>query len=126
MIKEFPKTPQEMYDVVKQHLLGMDDYSFDLDDQSCMYRYDETAACSRRCFIGACIPDKRYHPEMESRTADEILLNYNLTSDSRIIQFALELQEIHDNAAITQVPFNREYLLEGIKRVAIGYGITPN
>lgn len=61
---EFPKTLQEIFNIVwmrakdkRQALRG---------NGHCSYRSDITDPTSLACFIGECIPDKAYIPQLDS------------------------------------------------------------
>jgi|TARA_R110000744_G_scaffold218085_2_gene336818 hypothetical protein len=56
----------------------------------CRYRSDDG---TNACFIGACIPDNLYHPEMEDEMLDEMLHKLGIEVDPRILR---ELQLCHD------------------------------
>lgn len=67
----------------------------------CSYRGDN----GRKCFIGACIPDSMYKPEMDLYDNDTDYCNLiNNFPEMKILfkdvtpSFAMELQDIHDRS----------------------------
>lgn len=58
---------QEAFDRVVEHLLTAKKRSVDVNGNYCLYRSPDGGACA----VGALIPDELYHPDMDSRAAQE-------------------------------------------------------
>lgn len=97
---EFPKTEQEMFDRVAEHLLtqnkkaSVEDYG----SVSCRYRVfdNETGECLK-CAIGCLIPDDKYSARDEGYSAASVLSRlFGVPGRSRMSELASDLQKVHD------------------------------
>ncbi len=89
--EDFPKTEQECFDRVAEHLLTQNCRSVD-QEENCVYRDEQ----GRKCAAGCLIPDKAYSAKFEGDT-------WSRLSHRVIVPFAhrgliSNLQCIHDNA----------------------------
>ncbi len=90
-------TEQEIFDKVLAHSRSMTEKAVSLLGEYCMYR----TSTGNRCFVGVCIPDEVYVPEMENSGIDTLLSRFPvmqniLGASKRRIDFLVRLQEIHD------------------------------
>jgi hypothetical protein len=93
---------------------------------TCRYRTEDGLSA---CFLGALIPDERYMPEMEGKTAG-MLRDYGLLgaigAQLDDTQFLNRLQECHDDAAAAEYK-GEEWLREALvnlRKVAGKYNLT--
>lgn len=90
--KKLPTTLQQIFNIVWERAK---DTRVAEEEDSCLYRTKSGLAC----FIGQCIPDKLYTPEMEgylSHIGIELPLDKRYTWDRFIVELR-ELQDIHDS-----------------------------
>ncbi len=90
-------TEQEIFDKVLAHSRIMTEPSSGPDGFACFYR----TSTGNRCFVGVCIPDEVYVPEMENSGISTLLSRFpimqNILGSSELrINFLTSLQEIHD------------------------------
>lgn len=109
-----PPTLQQVYDVVRAHLLTQGKKSTSTIGM-CKYRADETPTCPVKCAAGVLIPDALYTPVMEGKSIISHNWN-NLPVDRQpefvrwvgpLKQLVSSLQQIHDSYPVT----SWEYLL---------------
>lgn len=116
MIKEFPRTRQEMFDIAAVHLLKQEQRCVN-DEGKCLYRKDKTPDSIERCAIGACIPDDKYNSNMENIVARYLIQQY-FPESKDLMFFADQIQDIHDYKPRWD---NRKSVLKDLAR---NYGLT--
>lgn len=84
---------QEVFNRVAKHLFEQGERC-STPDGACMYRLDNTAACPKRCAIGALIPDEKYSPTMESHVISAF---YQASSNDVFVEDKLILRELFEN-----------------------------
>lgn len=108
-------TNQEIFDKVWQHFV-VNHNPFSRDEDCCLYRGPNGAACS----VGIFIPDRLYDPELE------VCDVYTLLSDTENdelrcllepnVDFFAKLQDIHDSCENTDEGYNK--FVKGMKKLA--------
>lgn len=105
--KEFPKTKQEMFDIVARHLLTQKVHA--VAGGWYLYRlFDiETNKVALACAIGACIPEDKYDAVMDRdhllvRDIIETFFNDDDDYDDDFINFADDLRRIHDHYEVDE------------------------
>lgn len=114
-------TEQEAFDIVAKHLFEQKRPSV-LSKGVCAYRGVE----GRKCAIGALISDEEYSPELEDKDVMTLGLKDALPPSLRglDIEFLTELQDIHDNAALTwQGTFVAGALRVKLRKFAAAHGL---
>lgn len=97
-------TTQEIFNKVALHLLTQKakSYAFNEDDDIiCMYRGINGLTCA----VGCLIPDDKYIPAMEGKTARELLSGWpdcipGLVADEDTMSCLTSLQGIHDDMPV--------------------------
>lgn len=89
-------TEQEVFTQVKNHLISQGGKSIVKDyphqnSLTCMYRGSE----GRKCAAGALIADDEYKPEMERKSWEAMIRDFNYSRNC--VFLIAELQAIHDN-----------------------------
>lgn len=104
---EFPKTLQEIFNIVweraKDRRRAKDQRWALRSHRRCSYRSKITDPTSLACFIGECIPDKAYIPQLDDENIDspidDVLRKYTYLFPVEwdgILEQLRSLQEIHD------------------------------
>lgn len=117
-------TNQEAYDGVKAHLNTMTAQS--IDRGQCRYRFQ-----SRKCAIGALIPDDLYNPMMDDSLEQSSVISMVMYTYPAIrnlfqgvdLRLLIELQQIHDS----QDNWNEEGFIgqPDLEEVASLYELIP-
>ena len=95
LIKSDQKVPETLQGFFNRawHWAARPEFKHCVDSSdSCAYRNDEG---TNACFIGACIPDKLYHSDMEKQTLSWVLNRIGVTLDLS------DLQECHDKPSFS-------------------------
>ena len=95
---------QEAFDIVVTHALKQNERALmDIETEGCSCRYRTPDGL--KCFVGALIPDDRYHPAMEGNSVADLLAGRSFIPDYLLLEnesphiqedFYSHLQEIHD------------------------------
>ena len=106
-------TRQEVYDIVKSHLLDQGSKSLMETGDMCAYRGENGTSCA----VGCLIPDEDFPSQLEGKDIHGLVcsstLNQKLVSFLRKHMFLLyELQRIHDNIPVENWPHELAYLAE--------------
>lgn len=115
-------TRQEIYDIVKQHLLTQGVRSqkeSSVFGAECAYRGDN----GLKCAVGALIPDSLYKPEMEGKRASALMFFNHAVAEYFGVDnggFLDSLQTVHDSDWIDPKHWPAE-----LERVAREYGVKP-
>ena len=126
----FPKTKQEVYDIVMDHLWHQNKQAGkqepDLAYFSCLYR----APDGSKCAIGCLIPDELYDPVFESNDIDYMMDHINGDDQNQFYSFLdrnhhllMELQLVHDEYKSSHHGSFREYLIEASENIADQFGL---
>lgn len=114
-------TAQEVYDIVKSHLLAQGKPSFDR-DQDCAYRGSGDTSCA----VGCLIPEDQYTLRMEGLSVDQLCVNQTrFTLAPSLVEFLsahqkllTDLQMVHDAKDASLWP-------SSLTEVAIEHGLIP-
>lgn len=60
-------TPQQIFDAAIEFFKTQKQQSYDKEQDSCMYRLDETPECEITCVVGAFMPNEAYTPFLEQK-----------------------------------------------------------
>ena len=104
---KLPKTPQEVYDIVKLHLLSQNKVC--AKGLLCRYSYN-----GLKCAAGVLIPAEHYDPAFESITWGELVSEEDFPPEHS--QLICELQGVHDM-------YTPEKWEEKLKKVAVFFGL---
>lgn len=115
-------TMQQIFDKVSHHLLTQNAKA--MGQFKCMYRTSNGLMCA----VGCLIPDELYDPSLESWIGSDPaildvlkkanVLSEDVTSNSLMADFFLDLQELHDHS-------RPEDWQKNLNSLAEGRGLTP-
>ncbi len=97
---------QDVFNKVWQHaVVEGNEPSYDFNEDNCFYRGPN----GESCFVGVCIPDEVYRPDMEHNNADSLVLNFPeveklFDKRSANTDFLNSLQYVHDGAGGMEEP----------------------
>lgn len=127
------KTLQDVFDRVAVHLVEQGQPATD-DIGRCAYR----GMGGMSCAVGCLIPDARYHPDIESLTADGPPVLMALPSEIRdihgVVRVLRALQAVHDGDRYWRSgdypesgeAFDRQQLLAALRKCASQYDLNAD
>lgn len=108
----YPKTSQEIFDIVAKHLLTQNVKAMD-GNGICMYRNDK----GLKCAVGCLIPSEHYDPSIEKQTL--YFLSHDAYINPKLKAFLkdnygllLSLQALHDYAEPKQWAQSLQYMAQ--------------
>ena len=89
------------------------------------YRYRAPDGEVLKCFIGAAIPDDKYHPAMEGDSVHALVLEHDFGSPvsddiaerDAFIDFADDIQDVHDKVGV-------DYWEGELRKLGYAHGLT--
>jgi hypothetical protein len=115
-------TKQEYLDLIVRTSLAGRFPAYDKKKAECKYRMPN----GNKCFVGLILPDEKYYPELEGKTADDRdILELVDTPVGVTPGELLEIQKVHDNIAYAGDEWNHTNLVRKLLALSCFAGMTP-